>query len=162
MNSKFLLLPGVIACALFLSACNKDGKNHAPTGGSQMLSTMADTPLNGELIGADVDGDKLSYSVTTQPTQGMLTVAADGSFVYTPNEDTVGSDAFSYVVSDGKLSAAPATMSITINPLDVAFGAYSRKAFAQAESADALSLNTRNVTQDVTEETAYDDLLEAQ
>ncbi len=160
MNSKFLLLPGTLACALLLSACNKDGDNHAPVGGSQALTTQADTALNGELIGIDVDGNKLTYSAVTQPTQGTLLVQADGSFVYTPNVDTTGTDQFTYVVSDGKLAATPATITITVNPLEVGFAAYSRKAFAQAETADPLPLNTRNITQDVTEETAYDDLLE--
>lgn len=162
MNRKIFLLSGSLMCALLLTACN-DGKqkeNRAPVGTAASLTTQADTQLTGNLMGTDADGNRLTYAAATQPMQGTLMVNANGSFVYTPAADTTGADQFTFTVSDGKLMAAPATVSITINPLEVSFSSYSRKAFAQTASEQTLPLNTRNVTQDVTDEAAYDDLLQ--
>ena len=53
------------------------------------------------------DYDDLGYPLTVQtapvsgPTNGGLVLNADGSFVYTPNPGFVGTDAFTYRVSDG-------------------------------------------------------------
>jgi len=44
-----------------------------------------------------------------------VTIAADGSFVYTPANGYDGADAFTYVVSDGKGGTATATVSLTDN-----------------------------------------------
>lgn len=162
MNKKIFLLSSSLACSLLLTACNdgKDKENRAPVGTAASLATQADTQLVGKLRGTDADGNRLTYAVATQPTQGTLSVNSNGSFVYTPAADTTGADQFTFTVSDGKLMAAPAAVSITINPLEVSFSDYSRKAFAQAASEQALPLNTRSVTQDVSDEAAYDDLLQ--
>lgn len=156
------LLSSWVLCALLLSACNdKNHKtNHAPMGADAQLTTQADTELQGILMGSDSDGDKLTYAVATQPTQGTVTVNTKGRFVYTPAADTTGTDQFTFTVSDGKLTSPTATVNVTINPLEVAFDAYSRKAYAQDSTAQPLPLNTRNVQQDVTDPTAYDDLLQ--
>lgn len=162
MNRKIFLLSGSLMCALLLTACN-DGKqkeNRAPVATAASLTTQADTQLTGNLMGTDADGNRLTYAVATQPTQGTLMVNANGSFVYTPTADTTGSDQFTFTVSDGKLVAAPATVNIAINPLEVSFNSYSRTAFAQAAGAQPLPLNTRTLEQDVTDEAAYDDLLQ--
>lgn len=160
MNIKHFLIPNVLLAALLLSACGNDHTNKAPVATNSTLTTQADTPLSGQLIGSDVDDSKLNYAVATQPTQGTVIVQPNGIFVYTPKVDTTGTDSFTFIVSDGKLSAPTATVNITINPLEVTFESYSRKAYAQDASAQPLPLNTRNVEQDVTDPTAYDDLLQ--
>jgi VCBS repeat-containing protein len=146
-----------------LVACNNDNKkskaNHAPTASDLMQATQADTGLKGNLAGSDSDGDALTYTLITQATSGQVTVNTDGSFSYQPKADSTGSDQFTYAVSDGKANSATATVKITINPLDVNFGSYSRKVFTQAETATPLPLDSRNITQDVSDPTAYDDLL---
>jgi VCBS repeat-containing protein len=161
MKIPTLLLSSSLACLVLLTACNdKDKVNNAPVGIDANLTTQADTPLTGTLMGSDVDGNRLTYAVATQPSQGTLMVNAKGSFVYTPTADTTGTDQFTFTVSDGKLVSTPATANITINPLDVSFSSYSRTAFAQMESDQPLPLNTRNVEANVSDETAYDDLLQ--
>ena len=76
-----------------------------------------------------------------------------------PNGDTTGMDEFTFVASDAIASAAPATVKITIGQLEVNFDDYSRKAYKQNVTAEPLPLNTRNVTLNVTDPMAYDDLL---
>lgn len=163
MNIQRYLFPLSLVVVSMLVACGDDRKkpkiNHAPVASDLMQTTQADTELKGKLAGSDSDGDALSYSIASQPGNGSVTLNADGSFTYTPKADSTGSDQFTYQVSDGNTLSAAATVKITINPLEVNFGNYSRKAFEQQATATPLPLDTRNVTQDVSDPTAYDDLL---
>jgi len=49
----------------------------------------------------DVDGDVLTASLYTDPNNGTVSLNSDGAFVYTPNPDFAGQDAFTYLVDDG-------------------------------------------------------------
>lgn len=64
------------------------------------------------------DGDTMLPTVVDQPIHGTLLLAGDGTFQYTPEADYVGSDSFSYQLSDGDLDSAVAVVSLTINPLN--------------------------------------------
>ena len=64
---------------------------------------------------SDIDGDAISLITTpvTPPSNGTVTLSADGSFTYTPNTGFRGDDSFTYDISDGDLTDN-ATASITI------------------------------------------------
>lgn len=62
----------------------------------------------------DADGDVLTASGATQPVNGTVTLAADGSFTYTPDAGFSGKDVFTYTASDGKDVSAPAKVTITV------------------------------------------------
>lgn len=64
------------------------------------LTTYRNTAAGGCLAARDPDGDVVSYTITTQPVKGSVTVAEDGSFVYTPREGKKGRDYFGYRVTD--------------------------------------------------------------
>ena len=49
---------------------------------------------------------------------GGVVVHADGSFTYTPAADYHGEDSFTYYVTDGTDSSSPATVTITVNPVN--------------------------------------------
>ena len=165
MKSMRFLLPLVIATALIGCGDNDhDPKppkgNTAPTASGDSFTTQADTELSGMLKGADADGDKLTYMVDMEPTQGSLMLDEDGSFTYQPNSTVTGMDQFTFSVSDGKKSSTSATVSITIEALQVSFDTYSRAAFAQEPTDEPLPVNGREFEQDVAEDSAYDDLLQ--
>jgi large repetitive protein len=66
---------------------------------------------------SDIDtGDHITASKVTDPTQGSLTLKADGSFIYTPNTGFYGTDASAYQAKDswGVLSNV-STVTITVN-----------------------------------------------
>ena len=64
---------------------------------------------------ADPDGDPLVAQVASGPANGSLSLAADGSFGYTPSAGFSGSDAFTYrAVDDEGAESAPATVTITV------------------------------------------------
>ena len=150
---------------LMFTACGSDHKkppkeNIAPQASAASFHASADTAYTGTLKGTDAENDKLHFTIATMPTNGMVVIKDDGSFTYTPNADTTGSDKFSFTVSDGINKSLSADVNITIDLLQVNFGEYSRSVFKQNASADPLSINSRTVSQDVTADTAYDDLLE--
>jgi len=69
---------------------------------------------------SDPEGSAISLvmGLVTQPAHGMLTLNADGTFIYTHDGDETSSDSFTYVISDGELNSLPATVTITITPVN--------------------------------------------
>jgi hypothetical protein len=90
--------------------------NDPPTTQNQSVLTPEDTTVGITLAGGDVDGDELSFEITTQPTRGSLSGTAP-SLTYTPEPNVFGTDAFTYVVEDGHGGSAPGTISIGVFPV---------------------------------------------
>jgi hypothetical protein len=63
----------------------------------------------------DADGNTLSISGVTQGANG--TVTANGMVTYTPNADFLGTDTFTYTVSDGTGNTAEGTVTVTVRPV---------------------------------------------
>ena len=66
----------------------------------------------------DPDGNPLTAVVVSGPANGNLALNADGSFTYTPNTNFFGTDAFTYAANDGRGVSTPATVSITVTPVN--------------------------------------------
>ncbi len=91
--------------------------NDAPTGTGDNKTTPEDTPVDGAVSGADVDGDALTFTKASEPVNGSVTVATDGKYTYTPNANYVGTDNFTIHISDGQNSIT-VTVSITVTPVN--------------------------------------------
>jgi VCBS repeat-containing protein len=64
----------------------------------------------------DSDGDSLTVASHTNPSHGLLTLNANGSFTYTPAKGYTGTDSFTYFAADGTAkSTSAATVTIAIN-----------------------------------------------
>ena len=75
------------------------------------------------LTGSDIDGDPLTFAVATTPGNGSLgtitqLTPTSASVTYTPNADFNGSDSFTFTANDGTVDSAPATISLTVNPVN--------------------------------------------
>ena len=97
--------------------------NDAPVANDDNYSVNEDTPLVISAPGVlgndtDVDGDTLTAVLVANPAHGSLTLNSDGSFTYTPAANFNGSDAFTYTATDGLATSAPATVTLTINPVN--------------------------------------------
>src|SRR5690606_12116634 len=67
------------------------GQTFDPATGNYAVSTNEDTAFNGQVLAVDGDGDPMTYSVSTLPTHGALTVnATTGAYTYTPSADYHG------------------------------------------------------------------------
>lgn len=67
----------------------------------------------------DAEDDPLSVNVLTPPSYGTLSLNADGSFTYIPDNDTVTNDSFTYGAQDesGEMAQATVTLTMTLtNP----------------------------------------------
>ncbi|NOQ45425.1 MAG: tandem-95 repeat protein, partial [Desulfobulbaceae bacterium] len=95
--------------------------NDAPVAQNSSLSLDAGSSINGQLLANDSDNDPLNFLLVTSPEQGSITLNANGSFTYTANSDTEGTDSFSFKVNDGVLDSNIATVTITINPAELRF-----------------------------------------
>lgn len=90
-------------------------KNNPPTAQDAALETYRNIANAGQLQASDPDGDCLTFSIETPPKRGTVELNDDGSFTYTPLENKVGKDRFTFTVSDeaGNVSE-PATVTIRI------------------------------------------------
>ncbi len=88
--------------------------NDAPTADPLSISTLKDTPLDIVLTGSDPDGDPLTFTIVSGPTQGTLS-GSGPNLIYTPAPGFAGLDSFSFVVNDGQLDSAAVVVSITIH-----------------------------------------------
>jgi VCBS repeat-containing protein len=93
--------------------------NTAPVANANSYSTANATKLTVAapgLLGNDSDaqGDAMTASALTQPAHGTLSMAANGSFTYTPAAGFAGIDTFTYTANDGQANSAAATVSITV------------------------------------------------
>ena len=94
--------------------------NDAPVASDADETIDEDTDLSSTLSAADSDGDALTYSIVTQPTNGtvMITDAATGAYTYSPDADFNGSDSFVFIANDGTLDSNEATVNITVAPIN--------------------------------------------
>jgi uncharacterized delta-60 repeat protein len=76
-------------------------------------------PKPGVLVNdTDADGDPLTAILVARPTNGFMSLSADGSFRYIPKTNYNGTDSFTYKVNDGKADSAVTTVTITINAVN--------------------------------------------
>ncbi|WP_336775813.1 Ig-like domain-containing protein [Paenibacillus sp. MMO-58] len=92
--------------------------NDAPTADASSKTTPEDTALNGSVSGQDVENSTLTYTVVTEPAHGDLVLTPNGTYTYTPDKDYNGPDSFTFKANDGELDSAPATVTITVTPVN--------------------------------------------
>ncbi|MCB1555584.1 MAG: tandem-95 repeat protein [Xanthomonadales bacterium] len=107
--------------------------NDAPLASDSTVQTNEDTPLTIALTGSDPDGDALTFSLQSPPSNGTLSGHAP-DLTYTPNTDFHGADSFAFVTSDGELTSNVATVSIAVVPVN------------DVPSADSQSVETNEDT----------------
>jgi VCBS repeat-containing protein len=104
-------------------AINVTKVNTPPVAVNDSYSTNEDTVLNVPAKGVlandtDADGDALTAVFPTNPSHGTLTLNTDGSFTYKPTLLYSGPDSFTYRANDGAANSNPATVSITVVPVN--------------------------------------------
>ena len=97
--------------------------NDPPVAVNDTLTVTEAASVSGNLLANDydVDQDTLTASLLLEPSFGQVSLQADGSFTYTPDDTFTGQDRFTYQACD---SGTPtlchqATVLITVSPLRV-------------------------------------------
>lgn len=70
-------------------------------------------PVAVTLLGSDPDGNALTYSTASGPSNGVLS-GSGAHLTYTPNAFFFGQDSFTYAASDGHHVSTPAVVKITV------------------------------------------------
>lgn len=93
-----------------------DVANQPPGVESASFSIAQNRPFSGTIAANDPDLPKqtLTFNVTQQPQKGAVTVAADGTFSYTPGPGRFGEDSFRVTVSDGEFTSNAGTIALEI------------------------------------------------
>jgi len=67
-------------------------------------NVVEDQPATGAIVATDADGDVLTFAIKSgaEPVKGSVSIAANGTFTYTPLPDANGPDTFTLTVSDGR------------------------------------------------------------
>jgi Ca2+-binding RTX toxin-like protein len=115
---------GALMSAVVTVRINVNAVNDAPMVANNSYSIPEDAPLTVAAPGllgndSDVDGDALIIDMVSDVTLlGSLNWSPDGSFTYVPEFNYVGTDTFSYRVSDGQLTSIFAAVTITIGAVN--------------------------------------------
>jgi hypothetical protein len=81
------------------------------------ISVVSGATANGQLVGADVDGDVVSYVIVAPPAHGVVVLqAATGAFSYTSAAGYVGPDSFGVASSDGTCRSSTVTVNVNVTP----------------------------------------------
>ncbi|MFJ5369929.1 Ig-like domain-containing protein, partial [Bosea sp. CER48] len=114
-----------------------DGENDPPVVSAPPPSGPEDTPIAGAVVATDPDGDALTFTLTAPPANGTVSLAADGSYVYTPHTNFNGTDTFAITVDDGNGGVVIVPISVTITPVnDAPIGADAAFEVAEDGSLD--------------------------
>ena len=88
---------------------------------AQQILVTVDSSRSFMLMGSDIDGDTLTYSVNTTASNGEVSVTGNRA-VYTPEASYSGGDSFSYAVTDGTNTATAIVSLIILNSIHLTNG----------------------------------------
>jgi hypothetical protein len=97
----------------------------APTADSHLYAAQKNKPLTmaapgllpataAPAAGAGAGAPARTAALDAPPQHGKVAIKPDGSFVYTPNKDYVGTDTFTYKVTAGATTSAAGTVTVTV------------------------------------------------
>jgi VCBS repeat-containing protein len=93
--------------------------NDSPVASNASVRTAEDSAFTGTLPTAtDVEKDPITYSKASDPAHGTASVAAGGSFTYTPSANYNGADSFGYSVGDGQGGLNTYTANVIISAVN--------------------------------------------
>lgn len=93
--------------------------NDAPVANDGVAIGNENSPITITLTASDVDGNPLTFAITTPPTRGTLGAitqasATSATVTYTSNLNTYGDDTFGFTASDGTATSAEAEILVSV------------------------------------------------
>ncbi|UTF61349.1 Ig-like domain-containing protein [Gilvimarinus sp. DA14] len=101
-----------------VATINVSGENDAPVAVNDNVTVAEDsgaTVIDVLANDTDVEGDLLSVTAVTQPSNGTVALV-NGEVRYTPDANFTGQDTFTYTVSDGNGGTDTGTVTVTVDP----------------------------------------------
>jgi len=112
------------ATATALVTVTVTAANDAPTAINDVATTAEDTEVAIDVLAndSDVDGDPITVSAVGGPAHGSTTLVTTGPnagrISYLPSPNSVGTDVFTYTITDGHGGTATATVSVTVTAVN--------------------------------------------
>lgn len=106
---------GTAAGSVTIIVNGNNGPNQSPTAADDAATTAPGSAVIIDVLVNDGDpnGDALLITIDGPPNNGKASVE-NGKIVYTPNAGFVGTDSFTYIVSDGKGGTATAKVTVQV------------------------------------------------
>jgi VCBS repeat-containing protein len=122
--------------------------NDTPTVAAARVDGTEDTAASVQLVGADIDGDKLTWELKKAPKRGTATVdASSGLLRYTPEPDWNGAVSATVRVTDGK-GGVDVDVPITIAAVNDAPVVQPLKLATPEDAATSAPIDVRDVDRD--------------
>lgn len=96
-----------------------DEVNRGPNAGDDTATVDEDGSVDINVLGndSDPDGDDLTVTEATSP-DGTVTINADGTITFEPNDNFNGETTITYTVDDGNGGTDTAIVTVTVNPVN--------------------------------------------
>lgn len=112
-------LDGFDESSLVAVTITVEAVNVAPVATNDVYTTTWNVPFSVAAPGildndSDADGDTLTAVLDTPPSNGDLSLSANGSLIYTPTANFTGTDSFAYHANDGVDDSNTATVLINV------------------------------------------------
>jgi hypothetical protein len=124
------------------------GANQPPVAQDQSVTTAEDTQKAIVLAATDPDGNPVTFAIVTPPAHGTLSGVAP-NVTYSPALNYNGGDSFTFRASDGSQNSIPATVTITVTPVNDAPVASNGALTASAGTPTAGTLGATDVDGDI-------------
>ncbi|WP_255906687.1 tandem-95 repeat protein, partial [Priestia aryabhattai] len=83
--------------------------NDPPVGGDRAVTTTINLPVTSSIPASDPDNVTLTYTLQQNPDNGEAVINQDGTFIYTPNNNFIGNDQFTILITDPEGATALST-----------------------------------------------------
>ncbi|MHC4703173.1 MAG: Ig-like domain-containing protein, partial [Planctomycetota bacterium] len=116
--------------------------NNAPVGAPKSVTVPMSLVFSGSVEDAmsDPDDDPVKAGLITGPEHGTVEIFPDGSYHYIPEAGYVGTDSFTYSVSDGEIGADPSKGVVTLTLMNTAPTPYADAAATIQSAAIAIDV----------------------
>ena len=106
---------GTDTATVTINVAGETTQNVAPDAVDDSVSTDMGSPVTIDVLqnDRDADNDDLSIKTFSQPANGMV-IIANNKLVYKPNDKFMGTDKFTYTISDGNGHTAVANVTVTV------------------------------------------------
>ncbi|MGG0545460.1 tandem-95 repeat protein, partial [Priestia aryabhattai] len=88
--------------------------NDPPVGGDRSVTTTINLPVTSSIPASDPDNVTLTYTLQLVPSNGNAVISQDGTFIYTPNNDFIGNDQFTILITDPEGATALSTIFVSV------------------------------------------------
>ena len=113
----FVVSDGITTSQVATVSLTINSVNDSPSGEEQTVSTDEEVAVAITLTGGDIESTLLTYTVATQSLSGTLGGLAP-NLRYTPTANFNGTDAFTFILSDGITDSIPATVTLVVTPVN--------------------------------------------